>query len=775
MKKTKNLVSFTLPNREEWWNDKFKDIIDNKDRYLILIGGRGSGKSHAVASMIVIRLLYHNFFRGLAVRKNENDVRGSCHADILKVIKQLKLDAYFDYSETETGVLTISCKLNDNKIFFGGQGDVEKVKSKSELTFVWVEEAIPPSLVDFQIVNRSIRTTTADWIQTVFSINPTLDGDPEKHWFYNKFHYDKHDGLDFTHIESGEMDEKQVEIRTTSIHSNYRNNKFLSPEYKFDLENEKDPYLYQVDTLGKFSRREVGGRFYKLFTIANNITPNDISKRYDPKMPLFISFDFNTKPYLALLIAQIYGKQIHIIDEMALKSPNNYAKKAALSFIDRYKNHQDVIYVTGDANGHQKQVSQIDGHNTWKQIFDELYKSFGNVRIKDRTKLTNPSVSMRGSFINTIFLEGFNGMNIWINKGNNYLIDDLLNGLEKEDGTKLKQTHKDKETGDTWEKWHHMTDCFVGDTMVSTINGEKRIDEIKIGDLVLTRKGYKKVLKTWDKGYKKVNTYNIGDIKITCTPNHKFYTKEDGFTPIDAIQQTTFLIYNKKTNIICEKKLSVIKESTGQDIQIRKEGQIEFIIQEVLKEKQKDYIDLYGMKSMVKYQKDIILTTLMEIRLIMTFQIWNASVLKNIYPNIIKQHLLNLKKKDWNILNLQLRHQKSGIEVKRVENGILNTLLKYYQYIKENVIVAENIMKDMEQCIVQRNVPVEYNQEGVEQEKRVYDIMVEDQHEFFANGILVHNCLDYMIINNFESDYKQFANPGNGDILMGPRVYENDW
>ena len=27
-------------------------------------------------------------------------------------------------------------------------------------------------------------------------------------------------------------------------------------------------------------------------------------------------------------------------------------------------------------------------------------------------------------------------------------------------------------------------------------------------------------------------------------------------------------------------------------------------------------------------------------------------------------------------------------------------------------------------------------------EKAVYDLTVEDAHEFFANGVLVHNCID---------------------------------
>lgn len=454
-KKSLNNIELNLPNRKVWWNEVFMPIINCRDRYLILIGGRGSGKSHAVASMIVLRLLYHNFFRGLAVRKNENDVRGSCHADIVKVIKKLKIENLFNYSETESGILTISCALNDNKMFFGGQGDVEKIKSKSELTFVWIEETVMETLSDFQIVNRSIRTQQADWIQTVFSINPTLDGDPEKHWFYRQFHYDEHESLTFRHTEVGEMEGKMVEIATTSIHSNYKNNKFLPLEYKFDLENEKDEYLYQVDTEGKFARKQVGGRFYKLFSIAHNIK----NKTYDPNRPLFLSIDYNTKPYLSMVLAQIYDKEIYIIRELPFRSPDNYTKPAITKFINEFKYHQDKIFVTGDASGWAADTSQEIGHNNYKIVFDELRKIFGN-RIEDRTKKVNPSVSMRGSFINTIFSEGYNGIKIWVHRDCNLLIDDMLNGIEKEDGTKLKQNFKDKVTGETYEKWFHMADAL---------------------------------------------------------------------------------------------------------------------------------------------------------------------------------------------------------------------------------------------------------------------------------------------------------------------------
>ena len=38
-------------------------------------------------------------------------------------------------------------------------------------------------------------------------------------------------------------------------------------------------------------------------------------------------------------------------------------------------------------------------------------------------------------------------------------------------------------------------------------------------------------------------------------------------------------------------------------------------------------------------------------------------------------------------------------------------------------------------------------------QKTVYDITVEDEHEYFANGILVHNC-EYQLCEVFNSYYK---------------------
>lgn len=63
--------------------------------------------------------------------------------------------------------------------------------------------------------------------------------------------------------------------------------------------------------------------------------------------------------------------------------------------------------------------------------------------------------------------------------------------------------------------------CFLSGTEIKTKNGYKNIEEIKVGDEVLTHlNNYKKVLTTF-MFYNDKNNYNINGIK--CTEDHRFY------------------------------------------------------------------------------------------------------------------------------------------------------------------------------------------------------------------------------------------------------------
>lgn len=63
--------------------------------------------------------------------------------------------------------------------------------------------------------------------------------------------------------------------------------------------------------------------------------------------------------------------------------------------------------------------------------------------------------------------------------------------------------------------------CFIAGTKVLTNNGQKKIEQIKVGDTVLTHKGrYRKVMGTKSR-IEKETIIDINGIK--CTKNHEFY------------------------------------------------------------------------------------------------------------------------------------------------------------------------------------------------------------------------------------------------------------
>ena len=115
------------------------------------------------------------------------------------------------------------------------------------------------------------------------------------------------------------------------------------------------------------------------------------------------------------------------------------------------------------------------------------------------------------------------------------------------DGSKFKEKEKDPHTGKEFEKIGH---CFVGETLVQTINGPVRIDEIKKGDMVQTRFGPKEVLNVWNNGIKSVRKYILNGRSIECTDNHLIFTKNRGFVKAFELNENDEFLNFKNDNDI---------------------------------------------------------------------------------------------------------------------------------------------------------------------------------------------------------------------------------
>jgi phage terminase large subunit len=220
-------VNVDLTNLPNLTNHKFYPLYRNHDRYLVLMGGGGSGKSVFTAQKIIMRMITEKPHRFLVLRKVAKTLRESVYAELTKVISQWGLSQLF---RIHKGELRIQC-VNGNEILFAGLDDVEKLKSISGITGIWIEEASEIDQSDFRQLDIRLRGKSKHPKQMMISFNP-ID---INHWLKKEF-----------------FDKRRPDA--TTVHSTYKDNRFLDEAAKRVLEGFKDsdPYFYEVYCLGKW-------------------------------------------------------------------------------------------------------------------------------------------------------------------------------------------------------------------------------------------------------------------------------------------------------------------------------------------------------------------------------------------------------------------------------------------------------------------------------------------------------------------------------------------
>ena len=226
----KQKVSIDLSNLPELTNPVYFPHYDTKSRYLVLMGGGSSGKSVFTAQKVIYRTLTQPGQRILVVRKVKADLRDSCFAELKNIIETWELDKLFEIPRGRSSELYIRC-LNGNEILFYGLDDVEKRKSISGITSMWIEEASEITPEDFRQLDIRMRGKTKWYKQIILSFNPISI----THWLKTEF-----------------FDQKKED--STVIRTTYKDNIFLDEEAIKVLEGFKDvdEYYYTVYCLGEW-------------------------------------------------------------------------------------------------------------------------------------------------------------------------------------------------------------------------------------------------------------------------------------------------------------------------------------------------------------------------------------------------------------------------------------------------------------------------------------------------------------------------------------------
>jgi len=194
-----------------------------------------------------------------------------------------------------------------------------------------------------------------------------------------------------------------------------------------------------------------GGEYYHQFRQERHTREH----RYNPALPLHITFDFNTNPYMTLCVWHIDGKNAYQVDEICLPAPRSTTKDTCNEFKRKYTGHTGGLFIYGDPSGKKEDTRTERGHNDFSIIMSELSEFRPSLRLLTKA----PSVVMRGNFLNTIFESNYDGISISIGINCKNTIADYLYIKQDSDGTKLKEKAKDMATGVTYEKYGHTSDA----------------------------------------------------------------------------------------------------------------------------------------------------------------------------------------------------------------------------------------------------------------------------------------------------------------------------
>lgn len=440
------------------------EAINDPDIFLILItGGSSAAKTYTLTQLLCIQALQRNV-NTMVLRKEGTSIADTIYSDFKNVGGRLNKATGVDYFKYYVNKVT----CGETKFRFRGLDDAEKIKGLSDYLYVWMNEISSFEKSEFSEIRRRLRGKPGQKI--ICDWNPIS----EDHWLKTDM-IDKEDwvnqkltakcpkgaisALDPTYSKKWKSkDGKVLFIKTT-----YRDNFWITghPDgvhgfkdenalYNFEMMRKREPHLYRVYGLGDWGQPLVGSPFYKCFK--PDINCKEIE--YKPELPLHLTFDFNVNPAMHATVWQIEGKVCWQLREIIAKEPKNTTKGVCDEFKRMFSNHRGGLFIYGDPSGRNRDTRQEKGFNDYKIIEQELAFYKPSLRVAN----SHAAVKMRGNFINTIFEEQFNGVEIWVNPNCTKTVNDLMYTKEAPDGTKLKEKTTDPITKIKYEKYGHISD-----------------------------------------------------------------------------------------------------------------------------------------------------------------------------------------------------------------------------------------------------------------------------------------------------------------------------
>ena len=150
-------------------NELFSELF-KPHRYKVFYGGRGSGKSWAVARALLL-IADYGCVRILCCREVQNSIRDSSYQILKDMAEKLGVSDHFTFKEAEI----VNERTGSKFIFSGLLRNENSIRSKEGIDICWVEEASSVSQKSWDVLIPTIRKPSSElWL----TFNPLTVDDP---------------------------------------------------------------------------------------------------------------------------------------------------------------------------------------------------------------------------------------------------------------------------------------------------------------------------------------------------------------------------------------------------------------------------------------------------------------------------------------------------------------------------------------------------------------------------------------------------------------------
>ncbi len=271
-------------------------------RYVILMGGRGNGRSGTVSRFCISKLLGKEYVRGAIMRATREDIRASCWGDLMDRINEQKLQESFHITENDMFIQRGENSLRAHGFRASSGSLTARLKSLAGYNLVWIEEAEEIGEEEFRTLDDTLRTTKGKILVVL-----TLNTPARSHWIIRKW-FDlfpsEIDGFSIPKLKSNLTD--TIYIAGTWKENEPNMDKQTISKYLAYRDTNPQHYYQVIEGL---SPDEVRGKIYTGWQLID----------YLPKEARLVRFgeDFGWFPDPACVAAIYYWNGSYIVDEIA--------------------------------------------------------------------------------------------------------------------------------------------------------------------------------------------------------------------------------------------------------------------------------------------------------------------------------------------------------------------------------------------------------------------------------------------------------------------------